>query len=94
MRFAEHLRQTATESGGRVASRSERRRQRYLQERAEDLSNAACATDPENEVAKLGKKYAREFEKGGEHAEDAGILSKACLALANGEDPAHLSSSM
>jgi hypothetical protein len=90
MRFAEDLQRTATRPEGRAASRSERRRQRYLQERVEELSDAACAADPEDEVARLGKKYTNVFEKGGEHAEDAGILSEACFALANGKDPARL----
>lgn len=88
MRFAEDLQQAAAELEDRAASRAERRRDQYLKKCAKELIDAACAPDPVEEVAKLGAKYTAEFEKGAEYAEDAGMLSQACRALANGEYPA------
>jgi len=90
MRFAEDLQRTAAELEDQAASRTERRRYKYLQECAKELSTAACTPDPVAAVAELDEKYAAEFESGAEHAADAGMLSRACRALAIGEDPVPL----
>ena len=90
-RFAGELRRTAAELRDQASSDDERRRCRYLQRCGTELSDAARASDPAIEVARLGRKYKTEFEKGAEHAKDAGILSQACYALANSKDPGYLS---
>ena len=86
MQFAENLERTVAEPDGHAAPRIDYRRRRYLRTCAKELAEAACAAKPETEGARLGKKYAKEFETGSEHAEDAGVLSEACLALVNGDD--------
>ena len=90
MRFTEDLRRTAAELEDRAAPRIMRQRHQYLKKCADELSVAACSPDPAREVEKLGIKYTTEFEKRTKHAADAGMLSEACRALTNGEDPARL----
>jgi hypothetical protein len=92
MRFAEELQRTAADLGDRAGTRTDRRRHQYLKKCAKELFHAACAPDPVQEVAELGNKYKVQFQKGGEHAADAGILSQACSALVNGETPVRLPS--
>lgn len=92
MRYAEELRRTASETTGRSVFRADRRQQRYLQKKAKELSAAACADSPALAVGRLARQYEGEHGRGGKEAAIAEILMQACMALAQGQDPAPITS--
>jgi hypothetical protein len=92
MRYAEELRRAASGATGRSVFRADHRQQRYLQKKAKELSAAACADGPALAVGRLARQYEGEHGKGGKEAAIAEILMQACMALAQGQDPAPITS--
>jgi hypothetical protein len=87
MQYVEKLQRATSEPTGRRPSGDVRRRQRYLQKSANELTRAACMPNPALAVGRLAKKYKAEYEKSNGQAKAAEMLSQACLTLAQGKDP-------
>ena len=81
MRYAEEL-------GRAAAAGGDRKRRRYLQESAKDLSAAACVDDVVLAVNRLAFQYEKESQRGAKTSATAEMLMQACKALAQGKDPA------
>jgi hypothetical protein len=88
MRYAEELNRTASALKGWGASGGDRRRRRYLEKSAKELSTAACTDDVTLAIASLAPRYEAERRKGTKPAEAVEMLLQACQALTQGKDPA------
>jgi hypothetical protein len=84
MRYVKELERVVSELEDQGASRSNRQRQKYLKKSAQELTAAACRSNPARAINELADQY----EKGAKSAVDAGLLMQACRALGQGKDPA------
>lgn len=89
MRYATTM-QAAAELRGQGLFNTDRQRQRYWRKGAKALSAAACTGNPVRAVTNLAERYSAECQAGTKQTKDAEVLADACLALAQGEDPAPL----
>jgi hypothetical protein len=81
MRYAQELERAA--SAG-----TDRRQRRYLQKSAKALFTAACVDDVRLAIRRLARRYEYESQQEATTGAIAEMLMRACLALAQGEDPA------
>jgi hypothetical protein len=81
MLYVEQLKRAATAG-------ADRRRRRYLQKSAKDLTTAACTDDVVLAITKLAHRYEKESQQGAKTGATAEMLMQACQALAQGQDPA------
>jgi hypothetical protein len=94
-RYADELKRSASESSV-VWGRSWRRK--YLRENAKKLSVAACESDPVAAISALGDLYQAECQTPGdrvrlaERTEITETLMRACRQLAQGQEPAPITS--
>ncbi len=89
MRYAKELQQVASKPTAQDAPRKVRR---YLQKGAKEFSRAACADNPVLAVERLVRQYAVEYQKGSKQPAAVQMLMQACQALAQGKDPAPITS--
>jgi hypothetical protein len=95
VRYADELKQAASEAN-QGGWRRNRRRRKYLLKNAEKLSVAACESDPPAAVRDLSNQYQAEAQAPGAPADMtrmAETLMRACGQLAAGEAPAPIISS-
>lgn len=88
MRYAEELKRAASALKARGAFGGDRRRRRYLEKSAKELSTAACTDDVILAINRLTRQYETERQKGVKPAETVEMLLQASQALAQGKDPA------
>ena len=92
MRYVDELKRSASQSAA-LWGRG-RRRRKYLEENAKELSVVACTSDPVTALKTLGDLYKAERlapgrrAKSAEKTEMAEMLVSACRQLALGKDPA------
>jgi hypothetical protein len=96
MRYVDELKRAAAQPGRRT--RDTRRRRKYLQTGAKEMSVTACQSDPEAAITALGDLYQAECQKPAksakvtERTELAEMLMRACRQLARGQHPAPIAS--